>query len=50
MDTGPLQAAEQSRADVMDRIRTDPRRKEALANLTAERNAWQDLIGRRPPR
>ncbi|MEU9712631.1 hypothetical protein AB0E21_29090 [Streptomyces sp. NPDC047967] len=49
-DTGPLQAAEQSRADVMDHIRTDPRRKEALANLAAERNAWQDLTGRRPPR
>ncbi|PVD10160.1 hypothetical protein DBP21_00325 [Streptomyces sp. CS147] len=50
MDTGPLQAAEQSRADVMDRIRTHPRRKETLANLTAGRNAWQDLTGRRPPR
>ncbi|MEU6633326.1 hypothetical protein ABZ905_34305 [Streptomyces parvus] len=50
MDTGPLQAAEQSRADVMDRIRTHPRRKETLANLTAGRNAWEDLTGRRPPR
>ncbi|MDX2407344.1 hypothetical protein NJO91_29990 [Streptomyces microflavus] len=49
-DTGPLQAAEQSRADVMDRNRTDPRRKEALANLTAARNDWKNLTGRRPPR
>ncbi|EGE39439.1 hypothetical protein GTY83_37110 [Streptomyces sp. SID4928] len=49
-DTGPLKTAEQSRADVMDRNRTDPRRKEALANLTAARNEWQDLTGRRPPK
>ncbi|MFD4175209.1 hypothetical protein [Streptomyces anulatus] len=49
-DTTRLKAAEQSRADVMDRNRTDPRRKEALADLTAERNAWQDLTGCRPPK
>jgi hypothetical protein len=49
-DTGPLKAAEQNRADVIDRNRTDPRRKEALANLTAARSQWQDLTGRRPPR
>ncbi|MET8658622.1 hypothetical protein [Streptomyces griseus] len=41
-DTTRLKAAEQSRADVIDRNRTDPRRKEALADLTPARNAWQD--------
>ncbi|MFE7866940.1 hypothetical protein [Streptomyces bacillaris] len=49
-DTTGLSAAEQKQADVRDRNRTDPRREEALANLTAARNHWQDLTGRRPPR
>ncbi|MFJ9530433.1 hypothetical protein [Streptomyces cyaneofuscatus] len=29
--------------------RSDPRRKEALADLTAARDRWQDLSGRRSP-
>ncbi|MCW8216525.1 hypothetical protein [Streptomyces griseolus] len=49
-DTARLKAAEQKQADVSDRNRTCPRRKEALAELTAARNQWQDLTGRRPPR
>ncbi|MER7312438.1 MULTISPECIES: hypothetical protein [Streptomyces] len=49
-DTARLKAAEQNQADVRDRNRTCPRRKEALAEMTAARNQWQDLTGRRPPR
>lgn len=49
-DTTPLKAAEQSHADVRERNRTDFRRQEARADLTAARNHWQDLTGRRPPR
>lgn len=49
-DTGLLQAAEQNRADVMARNRTDLRRKEALADLANARARWQDLTGRKPPR
>ncbi|NEA20664.1 hypothetical protein [Streptomyces halstedii] len=49
-DTARLKAAEQNQADVRDRNRTCPRRKEALAQLTAARDQWQDVTGRRPPR
>lgn len=48
-DTTGLTAAEQSHTDVRERHRTDPRRREALADLTAARDRWQDLTGRRPP-
>lgn len=48
-ETTRLAAAEQSHADVRERNRTDRRREEALATLTAARDHWQDLTGRRPP-
>ncbi|MFJ5741042.1 hypothetical protein [Streptomyces microflavus] len=48
-DTTGLKAAEHSHADVRGRNCSDPRRKEALADLTAARSRWQDLTGRWPP-
>ncbi|SCK55620.1 hypothetical protein YUYDRAFT_07369 [Streptomyces sp. ScaeMP-e48] len=48
-DTTGLKAAEHSHAEVREHNRSHPRRKEALADLTAARDRWQDLTGRRPP-
>jgi hypothetical protein len=49
-DTGLVDLAQQNLEEPTDRIRTDPRRKEALANLEVARDRWQKLTGRRPPR
>lgn len=49
-DTGQLDAARQRLAEMIDRNHNNPRRKEALAELEAARDRWQNLTQRRPPR